>query len=58
MRAMVRYLGSLAGETGQWVGVEVPETLIPDEARKLSWNNGSRGEGEFFSPLTNVIQAV
>lgn len=43
---MVRYLGSLAGETGQWVGVEVPEDAIPDEARKLSWNDGQKGDSE------------
>ncbi|GAA5845435.1 hypothetical protein JCM3766R1_006552 [Sporobolomyces carnicolor] len=49
MRAMVRYLGSLAGETGQWVGVEVPEESIPAEAKKLNWNQGQRGEVEYFA---------
>ena len=59
---MVRYLGSLTGETGQWVGVEVPEDTIPAEAKKLSWNEGKRGEGkhwlvliEYFSKLTVVF---
>ncbi|GAA5904309.1 uncharacterized protein JCM6883_006443 [Sporobolomyces salmoneus] len=49
MRAMVRYLGSLVGETGQWVGVEIPEDTIPVEAKKLSWNDGKKGEVEYFS---------
>jgi len=59
---MVRYLGSLTGETGQWVGVEVPEDTIPAEAKKLSWNEGKRGEGknclaliESFSKLTVLL---
>jgi hypothetical protein len=51
MRATVRYLGSLAGESGQWVGVEVPEETIPVEAKKLSWNDGKKGEGELPEQL-------
>ncbi|GAA5928178.1 uncharacterized protein JCM15063_003808 [Sporobolomyces koalae] len=49
MRAMVRYLGNLTGETGQWVGVEVSENLIPSDANKLDWNDGKKGDVEYFA---------
>ncbi|GAA6062826.1 hypothetical protein JCM10212_002464 [Sporobolomyces blumeae] len=55
MRAMVRYLGSMVGETGQWVGVEVPEETIPAEAKKLSWNDGKKGEIEYFTLTAPVV---
>lgn len=39
-RASVRYLGGVLWAPGQWVGIEVAESAIPDEARDLAWNQG------------------
>ncbi|KAI5475915.1 SNF7 family protein, charged multivesicular body protein 2A [Pseudohyphozyma bogoriensis] len=42
-RAAVRYIGGVLWESGQWIGIEVPESAIPDEARDLAWNEGEVG---------------
>ncbi|CEQ40320.1 SPOSA6832_01904 [Sporobolomyces salmonicolor] len=49
VRATVRYIGNLVGEAGQWVGVEVAESAIPVEAKGLAWNDGKKGDLEYFA---------
>ncbi|GAA6020883.1 hypothetical protein JCM10207_003175 [Rhodosporidiobolus poonsookiae] len=46
---MVRYIGQLEGETGQWVGVEARESAIPPEAAELPWNDGSKNGVVYFA---------
>ncbi|GAA5919850.1 hypothetical protein JCM6882_008340 [Rhodosporidiobolus microsporus] len=48
IKAMVRYIGQLVGETGQWVGVEALESAIPTDARELAWNDGSKNGVVYF----------
>ncbi|GAA6043806.1 hypothetical protein JCM8097_007720 [Rhodosporidiobolus ruineniae] len=48
IKAMVRYIGQLVGEPGQWVGVEAAESVIPAEAQDLAWNDGSNGGIVYF----------
>ncbi|KAG8925168.1 hypothetical protein FRC02_009876 [Tulasnella sp. 418] len=49
-RAFARYIGEVEGETGPWVGVEVPVGESWDE-RKLAgrnWNDGTLGGVRYF----------
>jgi dynactin complex subunit len=47
IKALVRYIGQLVGEGGQWVGVEALESVIPADAGGLAWGNGTRNGGSF-----------
>ncbi|KAM0752248.1 hypothetical protein T439DRAFT_204143 [Meredithblackwellia eburnea MCA 4105] len=51
-KASVRYIGTLQGKSGQWIGIEVAESAIPPEARDLAWNDGKDDETQYFE-LTN-----
>ncbi|GAA5983057.1 hypothetical protein JCM11641_004711 [Rhodosporidiobolus odoratus] len=48
IKAMVRYIGQLIGESGQWVGVEAFESAIPAEAGGLGWNDGEKDGVVYF----------
>lgn len=45
-RAVVRYIGEVLWGKGEWVGVEVAESVIPPEAKDLTWNDGEVQGGE------------
>ncbi|KAL8278963.1 hypothetical protein RQP46_008632 [Phenoliferia psychrophenolica] len=47
-RATVRYIGQVLWTNGQWIGIEVAESAIPDEARDLDWNDGSVAGRQYF----------
>ncbi|GAA5845097.1 hypothetical protein JCM11251_000008 [Rhodosporidiobolus azoricus] len=56
IKAMVRYIGQLAGDEGQWVGVEALESAIPAEAHDLAWNDGTK-DGIVYFKLTPSVSA-
>ncbi|KAK4700993.1 hypothetical protein P7C70_g5244, partial [Phenoliferia sp. Uapishka_3] len=47
-RATVRYIGQVLWTDGQWIGIEVAESSVPDEARDLDWNDGTVAGQQYF----------
>ncbi|BGP15611.1 hypothetical protein JCM10213_004131 [Rhodosporidiobolus nylandii] len=50
IKAVVRYIGKLVGEEGQWVGVEA--SAVPREAEGLGWGDGTREGITYFKLST------
>lgn len=57
-RAFARYIGEVEGESGPWVGVEVPlsESWKDDRLAGRDWNDGSLNGTRYFDIGGNTIE--